>query len=237
MRDAHDKEILARALAEADQLSPARAAIVRALVPLVGLEPLDAAYQEAVYPYDPPSQRRALALRQSSCGLTAEIGWRAAGVADPRLMIAAGTRAVTGGTSYPLALEVDDAKRWGAWREPGPMALARPLPGDGVVVGCSSCRGVWSKGQGAFEHIFTVVATDYAVSSSSEIVHSIEGGQPGIHTRTRALVVCGPRGDELWAAALDDEGAYRLDPADMRPTKGRRVLGWYDAYALKLGAA
>jgi hypothetical protein len=90
MRDAHDKEIIARALAESEQLSPRRGGIIAHLVPLVGLEPQDQAYQDAVYRYDPPARRRALALHQSGCGLVMEYGWEGGGVpVDDRIRLGA----------------------------------------------------------------------------------------------------------------------------------------------------
>lgn len=230
MRDAQDRAIISRAQAEAAQLSTRRAGIIDHLIPLVGLEPNDTAYQDAVYRYDPPARRRALALHQSGCGLVMEYGWEGGGVpVDDRIKLGADVRGVRGGLLYPITLDILIAQASGAWvdcskGDPG----RRPLPGDGMIMGCSSCRGVWSKGQAAYEHASTVACVDRQVSGESDIISGIDGGQPGVHVRTRALVLCGPRGDELWCAWLDAEGAYQMDATDMRPVKGRRLLGFVD---------
>lgn len=232
-----DAEIVAMARGMCGILSVPRWTVIAALLPLVGLEVGDPRYQNAIYPFDPPSQRVPLARRQSGCGLTTEVGWRAIKVASTDLWLPAGTRAVRGGRLYPVALERDLALRWGAARTPDPKSGALPLEGDAVVIGCAGCRGVWAKGTPNFEHEFTVAKTDYAPNGASNLLHSIDGGQPGIHCRTRALVWCGPREDELWAAAVEDDGSVRMDAADMRPVKGRRVLFWVDTDALQLEAA
>ena len=226
-----DSEVCGMIRARLPQLSPRRALVLEALLPLVGLEPASAAYQAAVYPYDPPSQRRALALRQSGCGLVTEIGWRAAGGQDARLRLPAGDRAVRGGVLYPVALERTIAQQWAEWRSPDASTGELPLEGDAVIIG-SSGPGLWGKGGFSGEHEFTVGCLTTALAAGGAVMHSIDGGQPGIHARTRVLVWCGPRSDELWAASLDDSGGYVFDPNDMRPTKGRRVLGWMDTDAL-----
>jgi len=70
---------------------------------------------------------------------------------------------------------------------------------------------------------------DEQTGGASYVVHGCDGGQPGVHARTRAIVAgCGPRGDEVWCANLDASGAYEIDAADRRPTKGRRVLAFLD---------
>lgn len=154
-----------------------------------------------------------------------------AGLSDDRIRLGADVRAVRGGVLYPVTLEIQIAREKGALRTPDPKRRDLPLEGDGLVIG-SSARGVWGKGGYQGEHMATVVAVEGQVSGSSYDVDSIDGGAPGIHGRTRALVWCGPRGDELWAASLAADGSYVFDPSDMRPTKGRRVLAWTDAEAL-----
>lgn len=229
MKDAHDKEIIARALAESAQLSTRRGGIISTLVPLVGCEPSDPLYQEKVYRYDPPAVRKALALHQSGCMLVAEYGWEGGGVAiDDRIKLGAGVRGARGGLLYPITLDILIARSSGAWVDCAKSVPdARPLPGDVLIMGCTSCPGVWAKNSMNFEHASTVGCIDRQVSGASDILHGLDGGQPGVHVRTRALVVCGPKGDELWCASLDADGAYQIE-ADGRPSKGRRCLGWID---------
>lgn len=226
-----DREVIEKIQGGLAVLSPRRRLALEALIPLVGLEPDSELYRAAMFPFDPRSQWPALS-RLSSCGLTTEIGWRAAGVRDPRLRIPAGVRGATGGALYPVALERVIAIKWGGWCHPDARSQALPLEGDAVIIG-SSGPGVWGKGGFAKEHEFTVGVLERSFSpGDAGVVHSIDGGQPGVHCRSRALVWCGPDGGELWAASLDEWGGYAIDPADQRPTKGRRVLGWTDTDAL-----
>ena len=106
MRDAHDKEILARAQGEAAQFSERRAGIIAHLVPLVGLEPNEQAYQDAVYRYDPPARRRALALHQSGCGLVMEYGFGKLAEAEADYRHALLIRPI-GGPALPAGAKVD----------------------------------------------------------------------------------------------------------------------------------
>lgn len=203
-------------------LSDRRAARVRWALDHVGLEPSDARYQTDLYPHDAPSRRRALALAQSGCGIADEAAWEAAGVRVQGYEIGYDLRAT--GHGLPVVTNaIDQARRCGAWHEPDPIAAALPLPGDALVMGCSSCPGVWGVGGFAGEHVSIVVATLRQLGGSAYDAHGVDGGQPGIHPRSRALVWCGR---ELWAASLRD-GGYEI--ANGRPTHGRRVLGWIDA--------
>lgn len=226
-----DAEIVALAQRSIPKLSPNRAAVLAALIPMMGLEVSAPEFLAKVYRHDHPSRRLALARAQSSCGLVREYALEQCGLQDARIHLGADVRAVRGGVLYPVSLELQIAREKGALRTPDPKRRDLPLEGDGLVIG-SSGRGVWGKGGFGGEHMATVVAVEGQVSGSAFEVDTIDGGQPGIHGRTRALVWCGPRGDELWAASLDAAGAYVFDPADMRPTKGRRVLAWTDAEAL-----
>lgn len=227
MIGADDRELVALATREAAQLSPARAAAVNAGAGLLGLETSDPRYQEIVYRYDPPAVRAQLAAHQSGCGLVREVLLEAAGVRDPRFELGAGVRGQRGGVLYPITLELVIARARGAAVEGADVLDPVPLPGDGIVMGCASCKGVWAKGTVNVEHMSTVLSTRAQVGGASYLVFGCDGGQPGIHARTRALVVCGPRGDELWAANLDADGAYTIE-ADGRPAKGRRVLAMID---------
>lgn len=227
MIGADDAELVALATREASMLSPARAAAVTAGAGLLGLEVTDPRYHEVVYPYDPPALRAALARGQSGCGLVREAILRAAGVRDQRMDLGAGVRGARGGVLYPITLELAIARARAAAIEGSAVLDFIPLPGDGIVMGCRGAPGVWSKRTVNVEHMSTVLSTRAQVGGASYLVFGCDGGQPGIHARTRALVVCGPRGDELWAASLDPDGGYRIE-ADGRPERGRRVLAFTD---------
>lgn len=227
MKDVNDQELVALAVREASQLSPPRAAVVNAGANVLGLEVTDPRYWEIVYRFDHPSRRPALAKAQSGCGLVREAIVAPAGVTDPRIELGADVRAARGGLLYPITLELTIARARGAVVEGDKLLEYDPLPGDGIVMGCKGAPGVWSKGSINVEHMSTVLYRLQRVSGSSTLVLGCDGGQPGIHARTRALVVCGPKGNELWAASLDADGAYTIE-ADGRPAKGRRVLAMID---------
>lgn len=210
-------------------LSERRAARVRWALDHVGLEPTSLRYQEALYPNDHVTRRRALAIAQSGCGIADEAAWTHAGVQIDGYEIGYDRRAIGHGLP-PVATVVDQARRSHAWREPDPVTVSLPLPGDALVIGCSSCPGAWGRGGFSGEHVAIVVACVRQHAGSAYDVHSIDGGQPGIHPRSRSLVWCGR---ELWAASLTD-GGYVLGD-DGRPTRGRRVLGWVDADAMLVG--
>ena len=219
-----DRAIWDRALQNAQTLSPVRRGLVEAALALVSLQPTDLAYQQALYPFDPPAQARQLATHQSGCGLTYEAEMRAIGVDEPLLYGPVGPRSIHGGREYPIALERDDESRWGGLTDCAVWTTQnQPEPGDACVIGCSACRGVWSRNSYASEHEFLVVLVD------GDVVHSVDGGQPSIALRTRRLVtVAGSR--ELWAADM----AATLTAADMRPSKGRRFLSILRADGLRL---
>lgn len=227
-----DAEIVALAQRAIPKLSPNRAAFLAALIPLMGLEVADPAFLAKIYRHDPPSRRLDLARKQSSCGLVREYVLEQCGLQDARIHLGADVRAVRGGVLYPVSLEIQIAREKGAWRTPDPKRRDLPFEADGVVMGCRSCRGVWSKGDFNGEHMSNTVAVEGQISGNSYTLEEIDGGAPGIHGKTRALVWCGPNGDELWAATVAPDGSYVFDAADMRPTKGRRVVGWTDAEAL-----
>lgn len=224
-----DAELAERIAVEVATLGPERAAALFAARGLLGLEPTDPRYREIVYRYDHASRRAALAAGQSGCGLVRETILEAAGWRDPDVARGADIRGALGGDIGPITLELRRARQRGAAVEGADLATYRPIPGDGIVMGCRSCPGVWAKGSIAVEHMATVVAVDAQAGGASYVVHCCDGGQPGVHARSRAIVLgCGPRGDEVWAANLDATGAYAIDPADRRPTKGRRVLVFLD---------
>lgn len=224
-----DAELAERIAVEVATLGPERAAALFAARGLLGLEPTDPRYREIVYRYDHASRRAALAAGQSGCGLVRETILEAAGWRDPDVARGADIRGALGGLIAPITLELRRARQRGGTIEGADLATFRPIPADGIVMGCKSCPGVWAKGSIAVEHMATVVAVDAQAGGASYVVHCCDGGQPGVHARSRAIVLgCGPRGDEVWAANLDATGAYAIDPADRRPTKGRRVLVFLD---------
>lgn len=224
-----DAELAERIAVEVATLGPERAAALFAARGLLGLEPTDPRYREIVYRYDHASRRAALAAGQSGCGLVRETILEAAGWRDPDVARGADIRGALGGLIAPITLELRRSRQRGGTIEGADLATFRPIPADGIVMGCKSCPGVWAKGSIAVEHMATVVAVDAQAGGASYVVHCCDGGQPGVHARSRAIVLgCGPRGDEVWAANLDATGAYAIDPADRRPTKGRRVLVFLD---------
>lgn len=96
-------------------LSDRRAARVRWALDHVWLEPTDARYQADLYPHDPPSRRRALAIGQSGCGIADEAAWEAAGVRVLGYEIGYDLRAT--GRGVPVVTNVIEmARRAGAWR-------------------------------------------------------------------------------------------------------------------------
>lgn len=224
-----DAELAERIAVEVATLGPERAAALFAARGLLGLETSDPRYRELVYRYDHASRRAALAAGQSGCGLVRETILEAAGWRDPDVQRGADIRGAMGGVVAPITLELRRARQRGGAVEGERLADYRPIPGDGIVMGCRSCPGVWGKGALAHEHISTVAAVDAQTGGASYVVHGCDGGQPGVHARTRAIVLgCGPKGDEVWCANLDASGAYEIDAADRRPAKGRRVLAFLD---------
>jgi hypothetical protein len=208
--------------------TPGRASILMALAKLVGLEPSSTAYQNAVYPFDSPTVASELAASQSGCGLVTEVGERAFPVDEDALYLPVSKRSQLGGRDYPIALERDDAGKWGGWIDCTIWDKGKRdplfLPADPVIIGCSSCPGVWSKGGVVVEHELTTLFFDPITMT----LWSIDGGQPGVKVRTRKVIEVSAH-RELWLGNLDANGNCALDPADGRPTVGRRVLGIINA--------
>lgn len=225
-----DKAFLAQLQTDLGQLDPVRASILLSLIPLIDLDPQDPDYVANLYPFDDPAQAKQLALHQSSCGITTEVGWRAVPVDEPVLYTPIGKRSSTGGRQYPVALERDDALKWDASTECTIWTGGKPwpTPGDAMIVGCASCQGVWSKDTFRSEHEFTVARVE-----ADGTIWSADGGQPGVRIRKRRLVEV-PSRKELWVAQLETDGSVRMDASDMRPMVGRRVLCYIDASKLKV---
>lgn len=205
-----DRAIFDRAYAESFALPHVPQNVVQEALCLVGLVPSDLEYQQRLYAWDDPRQAHDMALHQSGCGLTREACLDAAGVAGPWSCVSYASRIGTA-----LSAEIASAKKAGAWVDVRAGAAFDPHGGDGVVIGCSSCPGVWGKGGLALEHVLGVLYRD------GDLIMSADGGQPAILLRTRRIVEV--RG-EVWLASVD----ATMDPHDGRPSKGRRVMGFSD---------
>ena len=226
-----DQEIAQLAERAATKLTGPRATFLRALTPLVGLEVSSPVYQAKIYRHDHPSRRNDLATKQSGCCLVWDYAAEEAGLDSADIRRGADIRSVTKGIGV-MSLEGEIARLKGAKRTPNAKTREMPFEGDGVVMGGEAPGILWGKGGFSGSHMSCVVAVEAQASGDSYTVEAIDGGQPGVHGRTRAYVWCGPSGDELWAANLADDGSYVFDPVDMRPTKGRRVNYWIDLDAL-----
>lgn len=222
-----------------------RCLFIRGVQPLAGLsyanEKTRAAYVAAGWPFDTEASAYAQARDQSSCGIMTEVGWRYAGVVDPDgvLYMPYAKRVNHGGTWYAVSRELFLAQHYGCWvdavhwRE----GMALPREADAMIIGCSACGPSWGRGGGFFgEHEFPI-----CLWGEDGLMHSIDGGQPGVAYRTRCLVQVWTGSDsqgrtgELWCGAVDKHGACAIG-ADGRPLSGRRVMGWTDVAGLQLQA-
>lgn len=236
-----DEEILAMTMQAMGEAGSPRCLFVSALLPLVGLTDLEAA--AVFFPNDTPAYQQAMGQafaggKTSSCGITTEVGWRAANVQDPLLDSSYFDRVNKG--QYTVMRQKQFAEEVGAWVSAIPWVEGTPLPefADAPIIGCTSCGEAWSRGTKNLEHEYNVVAYDPA---GNGIHHSIDGGQPGIKFRTRALVEVwtgqlpdGRRTGELWASTVTDDGRIPI-AADGRPITGRRFLGYTSVAKLPLG--
>lgn len=235
-----DAEIRDKGREVQGELGSPRCAWVREAWALEGLDPTDPRYIQALYldalDRTPTSYERIraadMARRLSSCGIFWEALGRRVSLHFPLLWKFYDPRSVVP-IEQAITADVDFAKRAGAWvdattwREGG----AFPREGDGVIIGNNTAA--WARGNvSVFQHMLVVVAWAF------EALHSIDGGQPGIRLRSRALVEVwtgqdakGRKG-ELWESHVDlSTGRPPLD-ATGRPLRGRRVLGWIDASRL-----
>ena len=210
-----DKDIFGAALERAQTLDPSTRDMIEYGLSMAGLSPSDLAYQQHLYPFDPPASAADMAKTQSGCGLTTEAIWRAGKVADARLRLPYGPRSVAGGVLYAVSLEKAIAQHHGAWFDASRTGFAAFEPGDAPIIGCKGCPGLWARNTFTDEHEFTVLY----VEDDGVTVHSLDGGQPGIAIRTRRVVFV-PEHKEIWMASLD-----ATVERDGRPSKGRRLLG------------
>lgn len=160
-------------------------------------------------------EARKMANAQSGCGLAWERWARCMQVSWPHLYMWYGDRLGTA-----LSANVSEAKKCGAWVDADRAASTLPglpQPGDAVLIGGPE---PYSRGGIIAEHLLLVRQIDGA------LLHSIDGGQPGIQERTRVLITT-PQ-DELWLANLPTGGGQAPLGPDGRPLVGRRVRGWID---------
>jgi hypothetical protein len=212
----NDRDIFDEALRRAQGLDPCTRTMIEMALSMAGLEPSDLAYQQHLYPYDPPASAAEMARSQSGCGLTTEAIWRAGEVSDARLKLPYGPRCAAGGVLYAVALEKAIAQHHGAWFDASRTGFATFEPGDAPIIGCKGCPGVWAKNTLSDEHEFTVLY----VEDDGVTVHSLDGAQErGIAIRTRRVVFV-PQHKEVWLASLE-----ATTERDGRPSKGRRLLG------------
>jgi len=196
------------------------------------------------FPYDSEAYQSAMSSAfekggTSTCGLLTEDGWRYAGVDAPVLYEPYNDRVAHG--KYVVMMEKIIAEDAGAWQSAIPWIEGTPLPmhGDAPIIGCTSCGSGWARGVKNLEHEYVFLCYDPA---GNGIHHSIDGGQPGVKLRTRALVEVwtgetsdGRRKGELWASTVNDDGSIPL-AYDGRPVTGRRFIGFTRVAQLPRGA-
>jgi len=173
----------------------------------------------------------AMAAVQSTCGVTTEAIWRYARVDQPKIYEFYGHASRLGSA---VGLEMTTAKAAGCWIDGIPWVEGSklPEPGDAMICGCSSCGDSWARGSHNTEHEFTVT------SWLGGLMHSVDGGQPGVAIRSRGLVECwtgtnadGKRTGELWVGVVSPDGTVAMS-SDGRPAQGRRCLGYTDVAGL-----
>ena len=247
-----DEQILQAAQDLQAHLGEPRCLFIAGALPLIGLayadtktrdEYVQQLYMWGVFPYEngeyqcTERQRVSaynMASAQSSCGITTRRVWRYAGVDAPQIYDFYGNDNRLGSA---VRYEISFAQSVGAWVSGTPWVEGTDFPreGDASVIGCSSCGPSYVRG-GIFggEHEFTTVCW------LDGLMHSVDGGQPGIALRTRALVEVwtgedkdGRRTGELWAGAVDANGNCPMG-ADGRPATGRRYVGFSSAALLPL---
>ncbi len=238
-----DAEIVDLATQASSDLGQPRCRFISPLLPLIGMTDREARAIE--FPNDTPEYQSAMATafetgKTSSCGLIVEAAWRYAGVQDPLLDQSYYDRVSKG--KYVIVAEQEIGKKNDAWVSgiPWVEGTPLPLPGDALIIGCQSCGESWARGTANLEHGYTIVAYDPA---GEGIHHSVDGGQPGVKARTRALVQVwtgtnaeGKRTGELWASTVTEDGVIPI-ASDGRPLTGRRMVGYVDVSRLPLGEA
>ena len=230
-----DQEIRDKAREVRSIIGAPRCAWIREALAVEGLEVTSEEYEQIAYleaiEATPTAlqrqQARQMARTQSGCALVYEHYARKLAVHWPLLWKFYGQR-----FSIPIEQVITAdrafAQKVGAWVDASTWREGMPFPkeADGLIIGGKGPS--WVRGEIESEHMFLIVAWILG------LIHSIDGGQPGVRLRTRALVEVwtkgnpGQRTGELWAASINMEtGLPDLD-GQGRPKKGRRVLGWID---------
>jgi hypothetical protein len=240
-----DAEIMQMADEAMGEVGGPRCLFATGAINLVGMTDMEASTApNGFFPFDSSAYQQAMGAafdsgKTSSCGLTTEAAWRYAGVDAPILYESYAGRVARG--KFVVMMEKVIAEEQDAWVSGIPWVEGSPLPwiGDAPIIGCTSCGAAWARGVANLEHIYNLIAYDPA---GNGIHHSVDGGQPGVKLRTRALVEVwtgedaqGRRTGELWAAAVDDQGNVSL-AADGRPAIGRRFIGYANVARLQRGA-
>lgn len=158
----------------------------------------------------------------SLCGVTTQNIWAAAGVDLPYLYTPYSTR-----FGSAVAFEYQNAQKVGAWVSATPWRRGTPFPegGDAMIIGDNT--GAFSRGSSPkVQHELNVVA--WIDGPRGALMACLDGGQPGIAFRTRALVEVFPGGGdagELWCSTVNPDGSFSVG-ADGRPLNGRRAVGY-----------
>lgn len=230
-----DEEIRINGLEMQGMIGAPRCAWIREALAVVGLEVTDPRYQQIAYleaidktPTILQRQQAAqMARTQSGCALVWEHYARALAVHWPLLWKFYGQRCLNS-IEQVITADIAFARKVGAWVDAATWkeGMKFPKEGDGIIIGGRDPK--WVRGEIQSEHMLIVVAWILG------LLCSVDGGQPGVRFRTRALVEVwtkgnpGERSGELWLASVDMQtGLPQLDAAG-RPRKGRRVLGWID---------
>lgn len=230
-----DEEIRINGLEMQGMIGAPRCAWIREALAVVGLEVTDPRYQQIAYleaidktPTILQRQQAAqMARTQSGCALVWEHYARALAVHWPLLWKFYGQRCLNA-IEQVITADIAFARKVGAWMDAATWkeGMKFPKEGDGIIIGGRDPK--WVRGEIQSEHMLIVVAWILG------LLCSVDGGQPGVRFRTRALVEVwtkgnpGERSGELWLASVDMQtGLPQLDAAG-RPHRGRRVLGWVD---------
>jgi len=237
-----DAEIKAMAYEKMRLFGSPRCLFVSGVLDLPPMEPppspTGATYTKTILPYDSEPGATQAAKSMSACGLVTEVGWRYARVDAPLIYGPYIPRSQKGGIQYAVSYEKHIAEKAGCWVDCVTWREGMPLPleGDAPIIGCEGCGGGWARNVANVSHEFTVVAWD-----DEARCHSVDGGQPGIHFRTRAFVQVwtstapdGRAQGELWCASVDKKSGKPIMAADGRPAIGRRCIGYTSVPGLPL---
>jgi len=238
-----DAEIFEKAMSEAADWGPPRCRFVEAALALDGLsyenpETRDRYVEELFlnqqdFGPDGPTeadrkQAYGFASAMSSCGITTQAIWAAAGVDLAYLRKPYKNR-----IGSAVTFEYKYAKEVGAWVNAMPWKRGTPFPeaGDAMIIGDNT--PAFARGSSpTYQHELNVIC--WVEGPRGALMGGLDGGQPGIAIRTRGLVEVFPNGGdlgELWCSVVAPDGSLPLG-ADGRPLSGRRALGFTDVTRL-----